>query len=66
MTPTPRSSYTMTELNQDTKGVLDAVRAGGEPVVITLRGRPVAVLSPLPDDIEDQVVALIRDETAGS
>lgn len=54
----PRTSVSMTELNQDTKGVIDAVRAHGSPVVVTLRGRPVAILAPLPDDIEDQVMEL--------
>lgn len=53
----------MTELNQDTKGVLDAVREVGESVVITLRGRPVALLSPLPGDIEERVMERIKNET---
>ena len=49
-------TVTVTELNQQTKAVLDRVR-NGERLVITDRGRPVARLVPEEPNRWDQLVA---------
>lgn len=49
-------SVSITELNQQTRAVLDRVRAG-ERLVITDRGRPIAQLGPAPVSRWERLVA---------
>ncbi len=44
---------TVKELRQDLKRLLERV-GGGEQVIITRRGKPVAVLSPFPLEVEEE------------
>lgn len=66
-----RKIITRTELNRDTKQVMDAMEASQQPVVVMYRGRPEAIIQPinvekLADLITDNAAALVVAERAAA
>ncbi len=46
------------DLGRNPSKILDELAEGRRPILITRRGRPVAVLTPIdPDEVEDQILA---------
>jgi len=56
--------YTASRLKAELLGVLDAVEASGEPVVVTKHGRPIARLVPIVDEgpLRHSVTFLVPDD----
>jgi prevent-host-death family protein len=60
------STIGVRELGRNPSKVLDELAEGRKPILITRRGRPVAVLTPIdPDEVEDQVLAHAPEFVAG-
>ncbi len=48
---------TLRQLSQDTAGVIQRLYESGEPAMLTRMGRPLAVIHPLPEGVESELVA---------
>lgn len=48
---------TMNELHENTSGVIQELHEKQEPVILTRRGRLLALITPLPDGVEGQLIA---------
>jgi prevent-host-death family protein len=60
------SAIGVRELGRNPSKVLDELAEGRRPILITRRGRPVAVLTPIdPDEVEDQILAHAPEFVAG-
>ncbi|MEV8550204.1 hypothetical protein AB0L04_10305 [Streptomyces glaucescens] len=63
--PEARHVFNMRELSLHTARVMKEIRESGKPAVITLRGRFVAVITPLTDgDLESRLITAALEEGA--
>lgn len=58
-------TVTLNQLHENTSGVIQELHTTREPFVLTRRGRLLAVVNPLPDGIEGQLVAEYLKENPG-
>jgi prevent-host-death family protein len=60
------SAIGVRDLGRNPSKVLDELAEGRRPILVTRRGRPVAVLVPIdPDEVEDQILAYAPEFVAG-
>lgn len=60
------SAIGVRDLGRNPSKVLDELAEGRRPILVTRRGRPVAILTPLdPDEVEDQILAHAPEFVAG-
>jgi prevent-host-death family protein len=60
------STIGVRDLGRNPSKVLDELAEGRRPILVTRRGRPVAILTPLdPDELEDQILAHAPEFVAG-
>ncbi|MEH0517334.1 hypothetical protein QBC31_43010 [Streptomyces sp. B21-079] len=63
--PGARQVFKMRELSNDTARVMREISESGEPALITLRGRFVAVITPLTDgDLESKLISAALESGA--
>ncbi|MGW6880816.1 hypothetical protein ACWGEU_11210 [Streptomyces goshikiensis] len=64
--PAAQLVFQMRELSNDTARVMREIRESGQPALITLRGRFVAVITPLPEgELESKMISAAL-ETSGA
>ena len=57
--------YTMRDLNQQTARIMAEIEKTGKPAVVTMRGRSVAIITPLaPGQVESRILAEMAHEIA--
>lgn len=63
--PAAKQVYKMRELSQYTARVIQEISDSGEPALITLRGRFVAVIKPLADgELEGRLISAALEQSA--